>query len=164
MCHIRTKEFKKAGENGLTVYKAAVESMDTNDFSFDSFPLSIWCDRINPVYTHNVKYNTIFTNSEIRLNKLMRDHCTCDYSEEDENIGPGFYHFFKTKEEATSFIEKIAIRCNFQKGERLCILVGNIPEGEMYNEGMFIFEDILYSSIISKVVYYTGEIYYEGEF
>lgn len=164
MCHIRTKEFKTAGENGLTVYKVAVESMDTNDFLFDSFPSTVWRNWANMVFAHNVKYHTIFTNSEIRLNKLMRDDCTCAYSEEDENIGPGFYHFFKTKEEATSFIEKIAIRCNFQQGSRPCILVGNIPEGEMYNEGMFIFEDIIYSSIISKVVYYTGEIYYDGEF
>ena len=106
------------------------------------------------------KYNTIFTGSEIKLNSLMHDEVTYSYVD-NEDIGPGYYHFFKTKEEASEFLKRIAIMRVFNKYSCPCILVGEIPVGELYNEGTFRFEGVEYASIVSKTVYYGGEIYYE---
>ena len=114
------------------------------------------------MFEKEYKYQAFFTGSEIRLNTLMRDDLTYTYSD-GEDIGPGFYHFFKTKCDAEKCLERVVTKCNFQKDTRPCILVGEIPAGEMYNEGVFYFEGAFFGSIVAKKVYYSGELYYEGE-
>lgn len=165
MCHIPGKEFKKVGERWLTVYKVAVETKEY-PFALNTDPLVGFKLTGNPVWESFFKkdfsYHTLFTGSEIILNAMMCDDMVCAY-EDGENIGPGYYHFFKTREDAEKFLERVVGRCNFQKDSRPCILVGEIPTGEMYNEGMFIFEDAAFVSIVARKVYYSGAIYYEGE-
>ena len=160
MCHI-PGEFKKVEKEWLTVYKIAVETRDEDDLSLGVFSSSAMRDWINPVYFEKFRYHTIFTGSEIFLNRLMHDNLTEYEYQGNEEIGPGYYHFFKTKNDAESFLERIVGRGNFMDNEHPCILVGKIPQGELYNEGVFHFDGIIYRSIVSRTVYYDGERYYE---
>jgi len=161
MCHIPNKEFEKVGEKWLTVYKVAVETREYPSAWNIEPPFGFKLTG-NPLWIKDFRYHTLFTGSEIILNTIMCDDTAYTYSD-GEDIGPGYYHFFKTREDAENFLERVVELCNFQKDSRPCILVGKIPTGEMYNEGVFIFEDAVFNSIVARKVYYSGEIYYEGE-
>ena len=152
------------GESGLTVYKVVVETSEY-PFAFNSDPLIGFKVTGDPFYwaehqfKEERKYHTIFTNTEVWLNTLMCDDMAYEYAY-GEDIGPGYYHFFETKYDAEKFLERIVGICNFQKNSRPCILVGEIPSGELYNEGTFYFYGVLFRSIIARKVYYSGELYY----
>lgn len=155
MCHIPTKEIKTSKEKGLKVYKVVRVQKEEdytpliNDIKGRSFiykPISV------------LKYYSPFTNSEIAIGVTMRDTLHQYSCWKEKELGPGFYHFFKTKKDATAFLKHIRKETG---NINFCILVGNVPYGEPYNEGMFIFNDIVFGSIVSRSVYYNGKTYYE---
>lgn len=168
MCHIPYSNIFEKAENGLVVYKVAVER-DLVPFRFKSnIDLIPTGDILSPISPYifekrnDKEYYSPFAEAEIKIGTLMVDNNYFIYdADSDDEISYGYFHFFETIEDARRFLNWHFRQCNFNADSRPCILVGTIPEGEYYNRGIFPLNGDEFKSIIAKAVIYSGEIYYE---